>query len=251
MLCLFQSQAQAKGFGRMFTFALAEAVSNAKSFDQIDKTTRVIWSAYSQGLISDTEAQRAAETLEERKKATKVRLAEKKQSRAVSVPSRRYVDPARIHRRRSWCFGGAVPASVAVHYSPAELAVLSTIVTLLRQNPELKKTIKEIANISGTSIRTVRYTLKLASELGHLAIERRRISAFRNLPNKITLGSNEVLRLWVTNRRVMVQKPAPLKKQIDISNNLKAIPEANQRNSSISNAVLLRHRSTLRFQYGY
>ncbi len=203
----------------MFTYALAEAVINAKSFEQIDKTTRIIWSAYSEGLISDTEAQKAAETLEERKKAAKERLAVKSQSSPISAPSRRHVDPAKIHRRRSWCFGGAVPASIAVHYSPAELAVLSTIITLLKQNPELKKSTKEIANLSGTSIRTVRYALKIASGLGHLSIERRRVTAFRNLPNKISLGSNEVLRLWVSKRRTMVQKPAPLNKQIDISNN--------------------------------
>lgn len=203
----------------MFTYtALAEAVTNAKTIVQIDTTNRLIWSAHGHGLVSDEEAQKAAETLEDRKKAIRLRQTQKGQSRAISANSRNHRNPDRIKRRRSWAYGNAVPSTVAIHYTPAELAALSALITILRKSNTAQMTVKEIADISGTSERTVRYMLAIAIKQDHLKVERRRVAAFKNLPNRFFLGDDPVLRLWVKTKGSMLQKQSALIKHIVIPN---------------------------------
>lgn len=201
----------------MFTNKIESAVSAAKSLNQIQAVSIILWKAHAEKLINDDQAQKWAETLDERKKAIKARLAP---SNHLASPganfgsSRRVSNPERMSRRRSWAFSGSIPQKLALHFSPAELAVVSTVLCLLKKNPSLIKTAKEIADISGTSIRTVRYALKVASDLQIFSIERRRISAFRNAANKITIGTNPLIRSWVSKDGLMVQNAAPLNSTI-------------------------------------
>lgn len=195
----------------MFTFALAEAVTNAKTLDQIDKTNRLIWSAYGEGLLNDEEAQRSSQTLQDRKNLIKVRLTQKGQSKVISANSRPHRNTERIRRRRTWSASGQVPASIACHYTPGQAAALAVIVSMLRNSSVITKTLQEIGDLAGVCRKTVQRTLALAKTLGHLQVQERRVSVTRNLPHRIT-ALDPLLRQWIANKPVRWTNGSSLKK---------------------------------------
>jgi hypothetical protein len=60
--------------------------------------------------------------------------------------------------------------------------------------------IGNVAALTGVSETTVRKAVREARQLGLLHVEERRVSAFHNLPNKLTITSREWL-LWLRMHR--------------------------------------------------
>lgn len=181
-------------------FDLVSAVERAMTTPQLDNLARVMWRAYSESLISIQEA----EWIENRISA--LRLVKKAFGQGMlplrlPAPLRRLPDPSeRIARRRRIAASGAIPAVLACHYTACQLAVVSAIVGLLRENRVLEKTLQEIADIVGVCRKTVQRTLVIARSLSHLDVQQRRVSKNRNLPHRISIGGDPLLRKWIAFR---------------------------------------------------
>lgn len=207
----------------MFTIAMAEAVTKAKSLDQIDKTSKVIWSAYGQGMIGEAEAQKWAVELDERKKAIRLRLTQKvRPSGSINRP----VTHERLRRRRTWSASSQIPASIACHYTPGQQAALAVIVSMLRSSPVIAKTLQEIGDIAGVCRKTVQRTLQVAKLMGHLQVQERRVSVTKSLPHRIQ-ALDPALRQWIAKKPIRWTNQSNLKRsyiQIDTNNIAKTKP---------------------------
>lgn len=196
----------------MFTNKISTAVAEANTLDQINSVSAVIWKSHSANLITDDVAQRLAVALDAKKKALATRVAGNR-VRRTSVHLKRPATCLRLRRRRTWSSSSQVPASIACHYTPGQLAVLSVIVSLLRNTPTISKTLQEIGDIAGVCRKTVQRTLNASKALGHLKVVERRASVTKNLPHVIS-AIDPVLREWINKKPVRWTNVSSLKKQI-------------------------------------
>jgi len=198
----------------MFTNKLATAVAEAKTLDDIDKLSRLIWSSHTAGLIEDGSAQGFAEVLEAKKRSIGIRRSQKSigSPGAVSGHPRR-TPTAKLVRRRKWMASGQIPAAIACHYTPGQQSVLCVIICLLRQGQYVTKTLQEIGDLAGVCRKTVQRTLVTAKQMGHLKVIERRVSVTKNLPHKIS-AADPLLVKWIAFKPVSRTFEFNLKKQI-------------------------------------
>jgi hypothetical protein len=195
----------------MFQQQLVAAVAAARTFAQIDVTSRALWSAHAAGLIDDRAAQEAAEALEARKRLIGAGNA-KNAPVAVSGRLRRHVPrspdrEASIRRRRSCAASGAVPNRIAADFTVAEVAVLSIIAAEVRRSGSCSWPIDRIAALSGVCRRSAQYALRRAAALGLIQIDERPRPGQRHLPHVVTVISRE-WRSWLKLGTNRVQNPA-------------------------------------------
>src|SRR5918911_1710023 len=81
-------------------------------------------------------------------------------------------------------------------FTLAEQAVLAVVSAEHRKRGDCRLTNKEIADVAGVSITTVKNALRAARGLNLISIEERRLSAFRNAPNIVRIVSPE-WRAWL------------------------------------------------------
>lgn len=79
-----------------------------------------------------------------------------------------------MERRRRWAASGHLPPALAARFTLAETAVLAVVAAEHRKRGDCRLTNKEIADVAGVSITTVKNALRAARTLNLLSIEERR-----------------------------------------------------------------------------
>jgi DNA-binding CsgD family transcriptional regulator len=168
-----------------------------------------LWKAWGQGLVGDDDAQALSDLIEARKALP---AAQKPvQRRSGSRPR----TAASLERRRRWAASGPLPPQLAAKFTLAEQSVLAVVAAENRKCGDCRLTNKEIADVAGVSITTVKNAIRAARALNLLAVEERRLNAFRNASNVVRITSPEWgawLRLGGGGKSVS-RSPTPYKNQ--------------------------------------
>jgi hypothetical protein len=169
----------------MFAEQIRRAVE-ASPRVELPKLSSALWKAFAAGGVSEEEADALSELIEQRKKVPPPapRLVQRR------VGSRPRSD-ASMARRRSWAAAGRLPPQLAARFTLAEQAVLSVVSLQVEQGGACVLTLEHLAALAGVCRSTVRNALRQAQRVGLVSIEERRVSAWRNLPNKVRIVSDE------------------------------------------------------------
>ena len=84
-----------------------------------------------------------------------------------------------------------LPPSLASQLTPAETAVLAVVAAEHRKRGDCRLTNKEIADVAGVCLTSVKNALRAVRALGLLTVEERRLTAFRNDSNVVRITSPE------------------------------------------------------------
>ena len=84
--------------------------------------------------------------------------------------------------------------------TPAEVAVLAVIAVQVAKHGACTLTVGHIAALAGVCNQTVRNAMREAGGLGFIRVEERRLTAWRNLSNRVIVTSSEWL-AWLRLRR--------------------------------------------------
>jgi hypothetical protein len=95
--------------------------------------------------------------------------------------------PASVERRRSLAFGGWMPGTLANRFTVGETAVLAVIAQEVARHGACSLYIEQLAALAGVTRSTVKRALKEAHGLGFIRIEERRLTAWRNDANVVTI----------------------------------------------------------------
>jgi hypothetical protein len=176
-----------------FVNSLRQAVETSPRVD-LHKVQETVWKTWGAGGLSDKEAEDLANLIE----ARKVLPAPQKpvQRRVGSRPR----SPASMERRRSWAACGAMPPQLAARFTLGEVAVLAVVAAEVRTKGSCSLTIGHIAALAGVCRKTVKNALREAEALGFVRVEERRLTAWRNAPNRVTITSPE-WHAWMRIRR--------------------------------------------------
>src|SRR5215203_6344982 len=173
----------------MFVEQLRRAVE-ASPRAELPAVSALLWKAYAAGQVTEAEASALSEDIEARKVLP---AAQKPAQRRFGSRPR---SPASMERRRRWAAAGALPPALASRFTLAEQAVLAVIAAENRKRGDCRLTNKEIADVAGVSVTTVKNALRAARGLTLLSIEERRLTAFRNASNVVRIVSPE-WRAWL------------------------------------------------------
>src|SRR5215213_2820824 len=173
----------------MFVEQLRRAVE-ASPRVELAKVASLLWRAYAAGQVTEAQASELSDLIESRRALP---AAPKPIQRRLGSRPR---SPASMERRRRWAASGALPPALASRFTLAEQAVLSAVAAEHRKRGDCRLTNKEIADVAGVSITTVKNALRVARALNLVAIEERRLTAFRNASNVVRIVSPE-WRMWL------------------------------------------------------
>src|SRR3954463_2731994 len=149
------------------------------------KVASLLWRAYAAGQVTEAEASELSDLIESRRALP---AAQKPIQRRLGSRPR---SPASMERRRPWSASGWLPAPIAARFPLAETAGLAVVAAEVRQHAACTLTIGHIAALAGVCGQTVRNALRAAQHLGFVHVEQRRVSAWRNHPNRVTILSPE------------------------------------------------------------
>lgn len=125
--------------------------------------------------------------------------------RATQKPPQRRVgsrprSPASMERRRSCAASGFLPPPLQARFTLGESAALAVVARQVAKHGACTLALDHLAAIAGVSRATVKRAIRAAEALGILRVEERRVSAWRNLPHRITVTSREWA-AWLAHRR--------------------------------------------------
>jgi hypothetical protein len=176
----------------MFVEQLRHAVQ-ASPRAELHTVSGLLWRAFAAGSVTEDQASELS-ALIEAKRAIPV-SPPRPRLRVGSRPR----TPESLARRRRWVASGWLPPQLATAFTAAEIAVLSVIATEVQRHGSCTLTVGHIAALAGTSETTVRNAVREARRRGFLHVEERRVAAWRNLANRITITSREWL-AWLRLR---------------------------------------------------
>ncbi len=177
----------------MFAEQLRRAVE-ASPRAELPMVSGLLWKAYAAGQVSEAEASELSELIEARKALpAPMRPA---QWRVGSRPR----SGASMERRRRWAASGCLPPKLAARFTLAETAVLAVVAAEVVRHGRCTLVLDHIAALAGVCRKTVKNALRAAQGLGLVRIEERRLSAWRNAPNVVTITSPE-WGVWLKMRR--------------------------------------------------
>jgi hypothetical protein len=180
-----------------FTATLVAAIEAAR-YPQLHELSRQVWVAWSAGTLTDTEAQEAAERIQERRVLAPVPIAPPQQ-RSVFPKLRRQRSPDRqrsIERRRRLAASGPMPPQLASHFTTGELAVLRIVGDECRAHGLCSLHIDAIAARAGVCRTTAKNAIREARALGFVTLEERRRRGQPSLTNLVRIISSE-WRVWL------------------------------------------------------
>src|SRR6185312_12365862 len=162
----------------MFAEHLRRAVE-ASPRVELARVAQLLWRAYAAGQVTEDQASELSEMIEAR--------------RAIPVPpprprlrvGSRPRAPESLARRRRWVASGLLPPALASRFTVAETAVLAVIAAEHVRHGQCALAIDAVAALAGVSRTTVKRTLKAAA--GLVEVRERRVSAWRNAPNIVTI----------------------------------------------------------------
>src|SRR3954462_6258858 len=177
----------------MFIEQLRRAVEASPRIE-LAKVASLLWKAYAAGQVSEDQASELSDLIESR--------------RALPPPQKpiprrfgsRPRSPASMERRRRWAASGALPPALAARFTLAEQSVLAGVAGEVVKHGASPLPIGNVAALAGVSETTVRNAIREARQLGLVHVEERRVSAWRNLPNRLTITSRDWCS-WLAMRR--------------------------------------------------
>src|SRR3954470_5188202 len=177
----------------MFVEQLRRAVEAAPRLE-LTKVSALLWRACAAGQVTEGEASALSEAIELRRALP-----------AAQKPARRLFGSrprsgASMERRRRWASSGAMPPAIASRFTLAEQAVLGVVAAEVVRHGRCTLVLDHIAALAGVSRATVKRALREAQRLCLVRIEERRLSAWRNAPNVVTITSPE-WSAWLRMRR--------------------------------------------------
>jgi hypothetical protein len=176
----------------MFVEQLRRAVETSPRAE-LPAVSQLLWRAYAAGHVTEGEAEELTALIETRKAVVQVDNINLKPRRLVGSRPR---SSASMERRRRWAASGCLPPQIAARFTLAEQSVLAVIAAENRKRGDCRLTNKEIADVAGVSITTVKNALRAARALNLLSVEERRLNAFRNASNVVRITSPE-WRAWL------------------------------------------------------
>ena len=168
----------------MFVEQLRQAVE-ACPRHQLTHVNQLLWRAYAAGQVTEEQASELSDRLEAR------RAAKAPQSPVHRRVGSRPRSGASMERRRRWAASGALPPALAARFTLAETAVLAVVAAEALRHGRCTLVLEHIAALAGVGRSTVKRALRAAQGLGFVRIEERRVSAWRNAPNVVTITSRE------------------------------------------------------------
>ena len=179
----------------MFIDQVSQAVAVASSIPMLDNTAKLVWRGLAEGLIADADAEHLSAAVEARRDAlrSKPRRNMPQQPQARPRPCRSPDRTRSIRRRRGLAASGAVPGTIAAHFTTGEIAALTVIARQCQRSRSCDWFMDRIAAIAGVSRTTVRNALRQAQALGLISIQERRLTAWRSDSNIIRVVSAEWL----------------------------------------------------------
>src|SRR3954469_11003924 len=178
----------------MFVDELRRAVE-ASPRVELPAVSALLWKAYAAGQVTEVEASALSEAIELKRALPPA--PKPAQRRLIGSRPR---TPASLERRRRWAASGALPPALASRFTTAETAVLAVVAAEHQKHGRCTLVIDHIAALAGVGRTTVKNALREAQRQSLLRIEERRLSAWRNAPNIVTLTSPEWLS-WLRMRR--------------------------------------------------
>lgn len=177
----------------VFAEHLSPAISGARTFSQVNQLSAAIWKAHGAGLLSDADAQSAAEALQAQKALIGVsgRPPAHGASHGLRKPvrSRSPDRQASLARRRTVALSGAVPSKLAAGFTMSELAVLSVVAGEVKRHGSCQLPIDALAALAGCSRTTAQNAFRQAVRLGLIHVRERRRPGQKNLTNVVTVIS--------------------------------------------------------------
>src|SRR5215218_2303528 len=173
----------------MFAEQLRRAVEAAPRAE-LPTVSALLWKAYAAGHVTEAEASTLSEAIELKRAMP---AAQKPTQRRFGSRPR---SSASMERRRRWAASGALPPAIASRFTLAEQAVLAIVASENRKRGDCRLTNKEIADVAGVSVTTVKNAMRAARGLNIISIEERRLTAFRNASNVVRIVSPE-WRAWL------------------------------------------------------
>jgi len=164
----------------MFTDQLRHAVE-ASPRCELPRVSAALWKAYAAGQIGEGEAQALSDLIEAKKALPATQRPV--QRRVGSRPR----SPASMERRRSWAASGHLPPQLAARFTMGEVAVLAVVAVEVRKHGRCTLTMGHIAALAGVSRTTAKRGLSEAFALGVIRVQERRLTAFRNDSNVVTV----------------------------------------------------------------
>src|SRR5215203_6186590 len=177
----------------MFVEQLRRAVEVSPRAE-LPTVSALLWKAYAAGHVTEAEASDMSNLLEARKVLP---AAQKPIQRRLGSRPR---SPASMERRRRWAASGGLPPALAARFTTAETAVLAVVAAEVMKHGACTLTVGHIAALAGVSETTVRNAMREAQALGLVHVEERRLTAWRNAPNRVTITSPE-WNAWLRLRR--------------------------------------------------
>jgi len=174
----------------MFVDELRRAVE-ASPRAELPTLSSLLWKAYAAGQVTEAEASALSEAIELKRALPPAQ--KPVQRRLIGSRPR---TPASLERRRRWAASGSLPPALAGRFTLAEQAVLAVIAAEHRKRGDCRLTNKEVADVAGVSITTVKNALRAARGVNLISIEERRLTAFRNASNIVRIVSPE-WRTWL------------------------------------------------------
>src|SRR6185503_10582963 len=176
----------------MFAEQLRRAVE-ASPRVELARVAQLLWKAYAAGQVSEDEASELSDLIESR--------------RALPAPQKpiqrrlgsRPRSPASMERRRRWAASGCLPPALAARFTLAETAVLAVIAAETRKRGDCRLTNKEVADVAGVSVTTVKNALRAARALTLVSSEERRLGPFRSASNVVRI-TDSAWRAWLRLR---------------------------------------------------
>jgi hypothetical protein len=161
----------------------------AASPNELPRLAETLRKAHSEGLVSDADAHSLGDTLA-------VWMAQPAKERRRHRRGSRPRSPESMERRRRWAASGCLPPALAAQFTLAETAVLALVAAEVRKRGACTLTIGHLAAVAGVCPTTVRNALREAEARSLLRIEERRLTGWRNAPNRVTVTSPE-WRAWL------------------------------------------------------
>src|SRR5215212_93237 len=164
----------------MFADELRRAVEVSPRMG-LPQLSAVLWKAYAAGSVSEAQASELSDLIEARKALP---ATQKPVQRRVGSRPR---SPASMERRRSWVASGHLPPQLAARFTMGEAAVLAVVAVEVRKHGRCTLTIGYLAAVAGVSRTTAKRALSEAFALGVIRVQERRLTAFRNDSNVVTV----------------------------------------------------------------
>lgn len=189
--------------------------------------TAALWRAYSEGKITEAEAEALSAMVEIRLTAVTnhagptqngcgqdENAAPVRQSspRKPGVGSRPRTD-ASMERRRRWAASGRLPPAIAARFTLAEQGVLALVAAEVVRRKDCRLAVGHLAAIVGVAETTVRNAIREARKLGLLTVEERQITGFRNDTNIVRIVSPEWLAWLRLARKGNAAWPTPVRRE--------------------------------------